>query len=560
MTDIAIPTLTRDRSTWFLYLHMAAFGYFLYCFGPSVALLGDDLGVGNAVAGLHSTAYAAAGVLIALLGDRPMRRFGRGPTLWAGCGLLNAGVLVYCVAGTPAVSLSAALLCGFGAFLIVNVAGTALADHHGPTGGPSALSEANGLAAGVGMVAPLLIGGLDSGPGWRWAMAVVPLLFGTLALTLGRTRVPDLVPFHANPPAGKQPAEATKTPANPQSSTSHRPEAASQRGTLQAHATPQARTAPEVRATSRPGATTPQTNTSPQAGPATRANATVQPGTTPEAGTTAAPQAHATSHPDTTPRAARTLPHPHTSPLTPATEPAIQAPQPAAAQATQPPTPANRPVLPTTDSLPTTGPLPTTDAPLSPTDSLPTAYWWAWLLVVCAVAVEFSLSLWAASLLHDRTGLSDSTAATAMTGVVAGLCLGRLAGGRLALRVALHRLYVAAVVVNLVGFILFWTATAPWQGFLGLFVSGLGMSVQFPLATAAAIRAAGGRADLAVSRLAVATTVAAGGAPFLLGLATDHMPVRAAFLLLPVLLLASIPILWKSNGGSAMSSRRAGRP
>ncbi|MYV97403.1 MFS transporter, partial [Streptomyces sp. SID3343] len=197
--------------------------------------------------------------------------------------------------------------------------------------------------------------------------------------------------------------------------------------------------------------------------------------------------------------------------------------------------------------------------PPASTNSLPAAYWWAWLLVVCSVAVEFSLSLWAATLLHDRTGLSDSTAATAMTGVVAGLCLGRLAGGRLALRFRLYRLYVAAVAVNLVGFTLFWTATAPWQGFLGLFVCGLGMSVQFPLATAAAIQAAGGRADLAVSRLAVATTVAAGGAPFLLGLATDHMPVRVAFLLLPILLVASIPILRKSNGGSAMSSRRPDR-
>jgi MFS family permease len=451
MTDAATPTLTRDRSTWFLYLHMAAFGYFLYCFGPSVALLGDDLGVGNAVAGLHSTAYAAAGVLIALLGDRPMRRFGRGATLWAGCGLLNAGVLVYCLAGTPAVSLAAALLCGFGAFLVVNVAGTALADHHGPIGGPSALSEANGLAAGVGMVAPLLIGVLDSGPGWRWAMAVVPLLFGALALALGRTRVPDPVP------------------------------------------------------------TVPVRTTSPVT---TRTDSTTE--TTPSR----PPGPHTDTH--TTP----TVPHPRPAP--PARTPAHPPPRTAA-------------------------------APSAPTDSLPAAYWWAWLLVVCAVAVEFSLSLWAATLLHNRTGLSDSTAATAMTGVVAGLCLGRLAGGRLALRVSLHRLYVAAVAVNLVGFTLFWTATAPWQGFLGLFVSGLGMSVQFPLATAAAIRAAGGRADLAVSRLAVATTLAAGGAPFLLGLATDHMPVRTAFLLLPILLLASIPILVKSNGGSPMSSRRAGR-
>ncbi len=421
--------LTRDRATWLLYLHMAAFGYFLYCFGPSVTLLGDDLGVSNAVAALHSTAYAGAGVLIALLGDRPMRRFGRGRTLWAGCGLLSAGVLAYCAAGTPAVSLSAALLCGFGAFLVVNVAGTALADHHGPIAGPSALSEANGLAAGVGMAAPLLIGVMDSsGPGWRWAMVVVPVLFGALAAGFGRTQIPDVVA-----------------------------------------ATP-SRAAPG----------------SPSAG---------------------------------SPGSAAPLP-PSPSPSAPTVSPSPKSPDSRA-----------------------TGASPASTS----SGSLPAAYWWAWLLTVCSVGVEFSLSLWASTLLRDRTGMSEGAAATAMTAVVAGLCLGRLAGGRLALRIPLDRLYGSAVAVNLVGFALFWSATVPWLAYLGLFVSGLGMSVQFPLATATAIRAAAGRADLAVSRLAVATTLAAGGAPFLLGLATDLMPVRTAFLLLPILLLASLPILHKTT-------------
>ncbi|MFI6980478.1 MFS transporter [Embleya sp. NPDC050154] len=430
MIDGSISGFTRDRATWLLYLHMAAFGYFLYCFGPSVTLLGDDLGVSNAVAALHSTAYAAAGVLIALLGDRPMRRFGRGRTLWAGCVLLSAGVLAYCAAGTPAVSLSAALLCGFGAFLVVNVAGTALADHHGPIAGPSALSEANGLAAGVGMAAPLLIGVLDSsGAGWRWAMILVPALFGTLALAFARTPIPDL---------------PRTTPAPP-----------------------------------------------------------------PVTGASGGPSGSGGS------------PGPGWSPGSPGPGESLESGEPRGSGESP-------------ESGKSRGPL-------------PTAYWWAWLLTVCSVAVEFSLSLWASTLLRDRTGMSESAAATAMTAVVAGLFLGRMAGGRLALRIALDRLYGGAVAVNLVGFALFWSATVPWLAYVGLFVSGLGMSVQFPLATAAAIRAAAGRTDLAVSRLAVATTLAAGGAPFLLGLATDLMAVRTAFLLLPILLIASIPLLHKTT-------------
>lgn len=475
--DGSISGFTRDRATWLLYLHMAAFGYFLYCFGPSVTLLGDDLGVSNAVAALHSTAYAAAGVLIALLGDRPMRRFGRGRTLWAGCVLLSAGVLAYCAAGTPAVSLSAALLCGFGAFLVVNVAGTALADHHGPIAGPSALSEANGLAAGVGMAAPLLIGVLDSsGAGWRWAMILVPALFGTLALAFARTPIPDLPRTRPAPP--------------PFTGASGGPSGSG--GSL--------------------GSSSPGAGGVPGSGGSPRPPG---PGGLPGPGGSGTPLGSSTS------------------------------PAPSGSEASHGPGRSPGPG----GSLESGEPLGSGESPESGRSrgSLPTAYWWAWLLTVCSVAVEFSLSLWASTLLRDRTGMSESAAATAMTAVVAGLCLGRVAGGRLALRMALDRLYGGAVAVNLVGFALFWSATVPWLAYVGLFVSGLGMSVQFPLATAAAIRAAAGRTDLAVSRLAVATTLAAGGAPFLLGLATDLMPIRTAFLLLPILLIASIPLLHKTT-------------
>ncbi|WP_406294555.1 MFS transporter [Embleya sp. NBC_00888] len=466
MIDGSISGFTRDRATWLLYLHMAAFGYFLYCFGPSVTLLGDDLGVSNAVAALHSTAYAAAGVLIALLGDRPMRRFGRGRTLWAGCVLLSVGVLAYCAAGTPAVSLSAALLCGFGAFLVVNVAGTALADHHGPIAGPSALSEANGLAAGVGMAAPLLIGVLDSsGAGWRWAMILVPALFGTLALAFARTPIPDLPRTTPTPPpvtgASGEASGSGGSPGSGGALGSPGPgELPGSGGSGTTHGSSTSPGSPESEASHRSGK-------SPGLGGSLGSGEPRGSGESPESGKSRG--------------------------------------------------------------------------------SLPPAYWWAWLLTVCSVAVEFSLSLWASTLLRDRTGMSESAAATAMTAVVAGLCLGRMVGGRLALRVALDRLYGGAVAVNLVGFALFWSATVPWLAYVGLFVSGLGMSVQFPLATAAAIRAAAGRTDLAVSRLAVATTLAAGGAPFLLGLATDLMPVRTAFLLLPILLIASIPLLHKTT-------------
>ena len=58
-----MPTLVHDRLTWLTFAQLGVYGYFLYGFGPSVPLLRDDLGVSNAVSGLHGTALAAGSVL-----------------------------------------------------------------------------------------------------------------------------------------------------------------------------------------------------------------------------------------------------------------------------------------------------------------------------------------------------------------------------------------------------------------------------------------------------------------------------------------------------------------
>lgn len=407
--------LTRDRATWLLYMHSAVFAYFLYCFGPSVPLLGDDLGVSKAVAGLHSTAYAVGGAVVGLLGSRPVRWWGRGPALWGGLALLAAGVLMYALGPWIAVTLTGALLCGLGGFAVVNLVAAAVVDHHGPVAGPGALSEAHGIGAAVGMVAPLAIGGAQaSGLGWRYGILATPVLILGLYVLFRHTRIPG----------------------------HHRDDIAElERAALEQTALEQA------------------------------------------------------------------------------------AREEAAAPTTSPDKPAR----------------------------LPARYWWAWLMIVCLVAVEFSLSLWASDLLEDRAGLSEGAAATGMTAVVAGLCVGRITGGRLVLRYSIGRLYAVALAVNAVGFAALWLSTTAWLSFAGLFVAGLGMSVQFPLAMARSIEAAEGRADLAASRSALATALAAGGAPFLLGLLADTFDTWKAFAIIPVFLLAAVPAL-------LLSGRRTPRP
>jgi predicted MFS family arabinose efflux permease len=170
---------------------------------------------------------------------------------------------------------------------------------------------------------------------------------------------------------------------------------------------------------------------------------------------------------------------------------------------------------------------------------LPTAYWLAWLVVLFCVAVEFCMTFWAADGLRDRAGASPAAATAGVTAIVGGMFLGRLAGGRVALRVRSGRLLLGAVALALLGFAAFWLSTAPVPALAGLVVVGVGIAVQYPVGPARAVAASGGRPDRAAGRLSVATGVASGAAPFALGALADRAGTHTAFLLVPALLLAA---------------------
>ena len=162
-----MPTLVHDRLTWLTFTQLGVYGYFLYAFGPSVPLLRDELGVSNAVSGLHGTALAAGAVLAGVGWPVLAGRLGRPPTLRVGLVGLAAGVLAYCLAPVLPATLAGALAGGFFGSLVVTGSTVVLAARHGPAA-PAAISQANALAAGAGLVGPLLVGaGVSAGLGWR---------------------------------------------------------------------------------------------------------------------------------------------------------------------------------------------------------------------------------------------------------------------------------------------------------------------------------------------------------------------------------------------------------
>jgi predicted MFS family arabinose efflux permease len=170
---------------------------------------------------------------------------------------------------------------------------------------------------------------------------------------------------------------------------------------------------------------------------------------------------------------------------------------------------------------------------------LPAVYWIGWVVVTAGIAVEFCMTLWAADILRARFDLSAAVASAGVTAIVAGLCIGRVIGGRLALHMAVDRLLYYALTVCAIGFSAFWLTTWAPLAIIGLFVSGLGIALFYPLGLSRAIDASEGRPDLATARIGVGAALASGGGPFVLGALADQVGIHGAFLVVPVLLVVA---------------------
>jgi MFS family permease len=168
---------------------------------------------------------------------------------------------------------------------------------------------------------------------------------------------------------------------------------------------------------------------------------------------------------------------------------------------------------------------------------LPTRYWIGWGVVTAGIAVEFCMTLWTADILRARYDLSPAVASAGVTAVIGGMCVGRLTGGRLALRFPVDRLLYVAVAVCGAGFTVFWLTTWAPLAMLGLVIVGLGMAVFYPLGLSRAMALSEGRPDLASARVGLGAALASGGGPFVLGVLADRVGIHGAFLVVPVLLV-----------------------
>lgn len=376
--------VNRDGPTWLIYLQLATFATYLYGLSAALPLLRAELGVSQAVAGLHGTGMALGGIAGGLALPALTRRFGRRAVTWSGLAGMNAGVLMVAFGHALPLTLLGFTLAGGSGSVALYVMMAVLSDHHGPAGA-AVISEANAVGVTAGIAATYAFSVVAESPaGWRSALFVPVVATTLLALSMGRVWVPP---------------------------------------------------------------------------------------------------------------------------------------------ASVPPT-----------STPASGRVP---------------YGWRFhvtgAVLLCCVALEFAFNLWAADLFAQRTGMSAGVAATGLTAMLCGMAAGRFGGTWLALRLAPTTVLLGALGVTLLGWTLFWLSASAPVGYAGLALSGLGISVQFPMGLSRMIEVSGGRPDQASGTASIWAGVGSGSGPFVLGALGDAFGTHTAFLLAPALIAAA--------AGGVVSSR-----
>lgn len=177
--------------------------------------------------------------------------------------------------------------------------------------------------------------------------------------------------------------------------------------------------------------------------------------------------------------------------------------------------------------------------------------WSLSLLVAIGIGVEFAVVYFGAELLTAADGLPTTASATAMSIFYVGILLGRIAGIRLTRRPGRSATLLAlSLTVTLAGLVTLWLTADPVPAVLGLFVGGLGIANQFPLALAMTLAAAPGQTDAANALTQFLGGLLVLSAPFLLGLLADTVGLTGGFSVAPILTAISGLLLFAALRGT----------
>jgi len=170
-------------------------------------------------------------------------------------------------------------------------------------------------------------------------------------------------------------------------------------------------------------------------------------------------------------------------------------------------------------------------------------FWIAWIGFVACISSEFATSFWSAALLRDRVGSTAAISTVAIVALGTGMGIGRWYGGLVLHNLKLDTQLLTIIAIQFVGFVSFWLSHNMFLSLASLFTVGLGVSMQFALASIRLISFSDGRPDLAIGRSSLAAGIAIAVAPFLLGVFGDSFGISRAYIMVPVLIAIAFGIV-----------------
>lgn len=166
-------------------------------------------------------------------------------------------------------------------------------------------------------------------------------------------------------------------------------------------------------------------------------------------------------------------------------------------------------------------------------------------VVFAIVALEFTLSFWLASYLHDDIGLTRDVAVAAASGLYAANLAGRLLASRLARRAGAERLLAAALGIALAGLPVLLVATGAAAAAAGSALAGVGIGAMFPLTSSLHVKASPRTADGALGEVLAVASAGQIAGPLTAGAVAQAAGLRSGLITLPVLVLIAVAGLYR---------------
>jgi predicted MFS family arabinose efflux permease len=170
-------------------------------------------------------------------------------------------------------------------------------------------------------------------------------------------------------------------------------------------------------------------------------------------------------------------------------------------------------------------------------------YWIACFGFFICICTEFATAFWAAALLRERVGGTASAATLAIVALGSGMAVGRWYGAIVLKKLRLDQQLITIIILQFIGFAIFWFSHSIVISLISLFINGLGISMQFALSSLRLIGFSDGRPDLAVGISSLAAGSGIAIAPFVLGVLGDHLGLSRAYLMVPALIVIALSII-----------------